>query len=50
MKAEVVLMVAEGKRLIAKGVARLDVVRERLRKGMIVLVHWGSDRLRDVIG
>lgn len=37
MKAEVVLTVAESKRLIAKGVVRLDMVQERLRQGVIVV-------------
>lgn len=41
MKAEVVLTVAESKRLIAKGVAAIPYVQERLEKG-IVVVNTGS--------
>ncbi|HHX64390.1 MAG TPA: hypothetical protein GX702_05820 [Chloroflexi bacterium] len=37
MKAEVVLTVAESKRLIAKGVATLDFIQEKMRKGIIVV-------------
>ena len=37
MKAEVVLTVAESKRLIAKGVAQLEMVRDRLQKGVIMI-------------
>lgn len=37
MKAEVVLTVAESKRLIAKGVAALDFVQEKRENGIIVL-------------
>lgn len=37
MKAEVVLTVAESKRLIAKGVAALDFVQEKRKNGIIVL-------------
>ena len=37
MKAQVVLTVAESKRLIAKGVAQLDMVRNRLQKGVIMV-------------
>ena len=37
MRAEIVLTVAESKRLIAKGVAQLPMVRERLQKGLIVV-------------
>ncbi len=41
MKAEVVLTVSECKRLIAKGVAAIPYVQERLEKGIIV-VNTGS--------
>ncbi len=37
MKAEVVLTVAESKRLIAKGVAALDFVQEKLENGVVVV-------------
>lgn len=37
MKAEVALTVAESKRLIAKGVAQLDIVRDRLQEGVIMV-------------
>jgi len=37
VKAEVVLTVAESKRLIARGVARLEIIQERLQKGMIMI-------------
>ena len=37
MKAQVNLTVAESKRLIAKGVAQLEIVRERLQKGVIMI-------------
>ncbi|MHB1296495.1 MAG: hypothetical protein ACYC4R_16070 [Anaerolineae bacterium] len=37
MKAEIVLTVSEGKRLIARGVAALDIVRERVQQGIIVV-------------
>lgn len=37
VKAEVVLTVAESKRLIAKGVAQLQMVRDRLQKGVIMI-------------
>ena len=37
MRAEVVLTVAESKRLIAKGVAQLEMVRDRLQKGVIMI-------------
>lgn len=43
MKAEIVLTVAEGKRLIAKGVASLDVVQERMQRGMIVLATGSTN-------
>ena len=41
MKAEVVLTVSESKRLIAKGVAAIPYVQDRLEKGIIV-VNSGS--------
>jgi len=37
VKAEVVLTVAESKRLIAKGAAQLQIVRDRLHKGVIMV-------------
>jgi hypothetical protein len=37
VKAQVVLTVAESKRLIAKGVAQLEIVRDRLREGVIMV-------------
>lgn len=37
MKAEVVLTVAESKRLIAKGVAAIDFVQEKLENGIIMV-------------
>ncbi|MHB0859564.1 MAG: hypothetical protein ACYC5M_18605 [Anaerolineae bacterium] len=37
MKAEIVLTVSEGKRLIAKGVAALGVVQEKMQQGVIVV-------------
>jgi len=43
MRAEIVLTVSESKRLIAKGVACLDIVRERMRKGLIVLAKGGTN-------
>ena len=43
MKAEVVLTVAESKRLIAKGVAALDVVREKMHEGVIVLTTGSTN-------
>jgi len=43
MRAEIVLTVSESKRLIAKGVAHLDIVRERMRKGMIVLAKGSTN-------
>lgn len=41
MKAEVALTVGESKRLIAKGVAQLDIVRDRLQEG-VVMVSSGT--------
>jgi hypothetical protein len=41
MKAEVVLTVSESKRLIARGVAAIPYIQERLEKGIIV-VNTGS--------
>ncbi len=41
MKAQVALTVAESKRLIARGVAALDMVRAKMRQGMVV-VSTGS--------
>jgi hypothetical protein len=43
MKAEVVLTVAESKRLIAKGVAALEMVQERLEKGIIVVTNGSTN-------
>jgi len=37
MKAEIVLTVAESKRLIAKGVVQLDFIQEKLKEGIVVL-------------
>ena len=37
MKTQIVLTVAESKRLIAKGVAQLDIIQDRLKKGLIML-------------
>lgn len=37
MKAQVVLTVSESKRLIARGVAALDVVRAKMRQGMVMV-------------
>jgi hypothetical protein len=37
MKAEVVLTVAESKRLIGKGIAALDFIQEKMQKGIIVV-------------
>ena len=37
MKAQVTLTVSESKRLIARGVAALDVVRARMRQGMVMV-------------
>lgn len=41
MKAQITLTVSESKRLIARGVAALDIVRARLEKG-IIMVSTGS--------
>jgi hypothetical protein len=41
MKAQVTLTVSESKRLIARGVAALDVVRQKMRRG-IVMVSTGT--------
>lgn len=43
MKAEVVLTVAESKRLIAKGVAQLDAIRQKRREGMIVVCNGSTN-------
>lgn len=43
MKAEIVLTVAESKRLIAKGVAALDYVQERMRQGIIVVTSGSTN-------
>ncbi len=43
MKAEVVLTVAESKRLIAKGVAATGFVQERMHKGVIVVSRGGTN-------
>jgi len=43
MKAEVVLTVAESKRLIAKGVASLSFVREKMEKGIIVVTTGSTN-------
>jgi hypothetical protein len=43
MKAEVVLTVAESKRLIAKGVAALDIVQRKLDQGVILLTAGGTN-------
>jgi len=43
MKAEVVLTVAESKRLIAKGVAALDYVQERLKQGIVVVAAGSTN-------
>lgn len=43
MKAEVVLTVAESKRLIAKGVASLPFVREKLQQGIIVVTTGSTN-------
>lgn len=39
MKRQVVLTVAESKRLIARAVARMDAVRRALREGMVVIAQ-----------
>lgn len=43
MKANVVLTVAESKRLIAKGVAALDFVQEKLENGIIVVTSGSTN-------
>jgi hypothetical protein len=43
MKAEFVLTVAESKRLIAKGVAALDMIQERLQEGVVVLTSGSTN-------
>jgi hypothetical protein len=43
MKAKVILTVSESKRLIAKGIADLDFIQEKLRKGMIVVTMGSTD-------
>ncbi len=43
MKAEVVLTVSESKRLIARGVASLAFIRERLQKGIIVVAAGSTN-------
>ena len=43
MKAEVVLTVAESKRLIAKGVAQLADVNKKMQEGMIVLCNGSTN-------
>ena len=43
MKTEVVLTVAESKRLIAKGVAALDYVQDKLQKGVIVVASGSTN-------
>jgi hypothetical protein len=43
MKAEVVLTVAESKRLIAKGVAALDFVQEKRENGIIVVATGSTN-------
>jgi hypothetical protein len=43
MKAEVVLTVAESKRLIAKGVASLPFVRQRMEEGIIVVTTGSTN-------
>ena len=43
MKAELVLTVSESKRLIAKGVAKLDFIQEKMREGVIVLTSGGTN-------
>ena len=37
MRAQVVLTVAESKRLIAKGVAQLDIMQDRLQEGVVMI-------------
>ncbi|NLD44417.1 MAG: hypothetical protein GX657_13110 [Chloroflexi bacterium] len=43
MKAEVVLTVAESKRLIAKGVASLSFIKEKMQKGIIVVTTGSTN-------
>ncbi len=43
MRAEVVLTVAESKRLIAKGVAALDYIQEKMHKGIIVVTTGSTN-------
>jgi len=43
MRAEVVLTVAESKRLIAKGVAALDYIQEKMQKGIIVVTTGSTN-------
>jgi hypothetical protein len=43
MKTEVVLTVAESKRLIAKGVAALDYVQDKMKKGVIVVTSGSTN-------
>ncbi|MFP3896946.1 MAG: hypothetical protein ACLFV5_08965 [Anaerolineales bacterium] len=43
MKAEIVLTVAESKRLVARGVAQLDSIKKRMREGMIVLCNGSTN-------
>ncbi len=43
MRAEVVLTVAESKRLIAKGVAALDFIQEKREKGIIVVTTGSTN-------
>ena len=43
MKAEFVLTVAESKRLIAKGVAALGVIQDRLEEGVVVLTSGSTN-------
>jgi len=43
MKTEVVLTVAESKRLIAKGVASLDYVQEKMQEGIVVVTSGSTN-------
>lgn len=43
MRAEVVLTVAESKRLIAKGVVQLDSIKKKMREGLIVLCNGSTN-------
>jgi len=43
MKAEVVLTVSESKRLIAKGIAGLAYVQDKLQEGIIVITSGGTN-------